>query len=104
MGRGRGGVGEGSGVVLVEAGIEEAQALSPRPGIAGEAGPAGTARLAARVGEQCEGEEATGEGECGPACWDGPRPMGRPEKARGSPTPLLFLFRFFFFSSFCPFL
>ena len=41
-------------------GGEEAQALSPRPGVAGEAGPAGTTSVATLVVEQCEGGDDRG--------------------------------------------
>ena len=67
-------------------GGEEAQALSPRSGDAGEAGPAGTGALCLpRSEEQEEGGRATGKGEWAGwgeptaswACLCGLRPRGR---------------------------
>ena len=77
----------GSGVVQVEAGIEESRRRRPYP--LARASPAGTAPVATLVMEQCEGEDDRGGG----AGWLG-RPGGLTPRAEGVPFFIFLSYRF----------
>ena len=81
-------------------GGEEAQALSPRSGDAGEAGPAGTGALCLARSEEQEGGAPQGAGPARLGEVGRPAGVGRSPRGGQGPSlsPLCFPFSFFFFS------